>query len=196
MTFAPGETVKSVSVPILDDALVEGTEAFGFALTSTTNGARIAQPSISAVSILDDEVPASQGTGPVATVFVPFAVNIPGAAPTPAFAFVRAATDELRLGTLRSKGFLVRVYCSAECRVSGNLRASSPLSRRTGVNVATIRSTTVRAGQTRLIRVRLTTKARRALARSTRATFRLPLTITPTGGRAQRPAALTVRAFR
>ena len=198
VTFAPGETVKTVTVPILDDALVEGTETFGVALTSTTDGARIAQPSLSAVSILDDEVPASQGTGPGATVFVPFpvTVNVPGTAPTPAFAFVRAATDEIRLGTLRSKGFLLRVYCSTECKVSGNLTARGSLARRTGKNVARIRSTTVRAGQTRRIRVRLTTKARRALVRSTRATFKLPLTITPSGGKAQKPTALTVRAFR
>lgn len=196
VTFAPGESVKTVSIPVTDDPAVEGTETFAVVLTSTTNGARIGTPAIGAVSILDDEVPASTGTGPqggAAPVVV--TVNVPG---VPPFAFVRAATDEIRLATLRSKGLLVRLYCTQECKVSGALTASGTLARRTGRTVATLRSTTVPAGTVRLVRLKLTSKARRALgARSVRsASLRLPLRVTAPSGATTNVAPLTVRAFR
>ncbi|MTD45041.1 DUF4394 domain-containing protein [Conexibacter sp. W3-3-2] len=195
VTFQPGETVKTVSVPVIDDAVAEGTKTFAVALTASTGGARISTPALTAVSILDDEIPASVGTGPGQTVTVTVPVLVPATAP---FVFVRAATDEIRLSTLRSKGILVRLYCTQACEVSGNLTASSALAKRSGKNIATLKATKVSAGATRLVRLKLTSKARTALGRKSlrSATFKLPLKVKDPSGKTTNVTALTVRAFK
>ncbi|HTU65581.1 MAG TPA: Calx-beta domain-containing protein [Steroidobacteraceae bacterium] len=43
-TFAPGDTTKTFSVPILTDNIYEGTETFGVRLSSPTNGATVPTP--------------------------------------------------------------------------------------------------------------------------------------------------------
>lgn len=195
VTFAPGETVKTVTVPVIDDATADGTKTFALALTSVTGGARISTPAITAVSILDNEVPASVGTGPAQTVIVPVTVTVPATTP---FLFVRSATDDIKLSTLRSKGFLLRLFCTQDCKVSGNLTASTALAKRTGKNVATIKSTTVKAGAVKLVRVKLTSKARKALGRKGQGTvtLRLPLKVTDPSGKTTNVAALRVRALK
>ena len=57
LTFAPGETTKTFSVTIIDDAAVEGTETFTVALSSPTN-ATIADP-VGAGTIADNDAPAA-----------------------------------------------------------------------------------------------------------------------------------------
>ncbi len=190
VTFAPGETVRTVAVATTQDSAVEGNEVFALSLTSVSNGARIGTPAAVGVVVVDDEAPA----GPV-LVPVPGAGG-GGAAAAP-FAFVRAATDEIRLSTLRTRGFLARVFCTAACKVSGDLRASGALARRTGTVVAKVATRNVAAGATALIRVKLTSKAAKALRTAKSATLKLKLSATPTaGGKASAPAALTVKAFR
>lgn len=54
-TLAAGETSKSFTVPILDDAVVEGNETFSLTLTGLSN-ASLGSPGIATVSIIDNEV--------------------------------------------------------------------------------------------------------------------------------------------
>jgi len=57
LQFAPGESVKFVSVPIVDDALVEGTETIKLSLSSPSNGAVEGSPFTTTISVLDDDKP-------------------------------------------------------------------------------------------------------------------------------------------
>jgi hypothetical protein len=55
LTFLANETQKSISVPILDDALTEGAEAFTITLSNPTNGAILGSIPTATVTIVDDE---------------------------------------------------------------------------------------------------------------------------------------------
>jgi PHD/YefM family antitoxin component YafN of YafNO toxin-antitoxin module len=57
LQFAPGESVKFVSVPIVDDALVEGAETLKLTLSSPSGGAVEGSPFTTTISILDDDKP-------------------------------------------------------------------------------------------------------------------------------------------
>jgi hypothetical protein len=57
LQFAPGETLKFVSVSIVDDALVEGLESIKLSLSSASSGAVEGSPFITTISILDDDKP-------------------------------------------------------------------------------------------------------------------------------------------
>ncbi len=57
LQFAPGETVKSFVVPIIDDAVVEGTESINVILSSLSAGAVEGSPFLSTIFILDDDKP-------------------------------------------------------------------------------------------------------------------------------------------
>ena len=60
LQFAIGETTKTLTIPIVDDALVEGDETFTVNLNSTT-GATLGTTSTATITISDnDTVPASQ----------------------------------------------------------------------------------------------------------------------------------------
>jgi glucose/arabinose dehydrogenase len=60
LTFAPGETTKNVSIPILNDQLREGDETFNFSVDATSGGAALGFPRTATVTIQDDE-PALNG---------------------------------------------------------------------------------------------------------------------------------------
>ena len=54
LTFAPGETSKSVSIPFVDDAYAEGGESFTITLSNPT-GAAVGSPGSATVTINDNE---------------------------------------------------------------------------------------------------------------------------------------------
>src|SRR5439155_13722159 len=58
LTFASGETEKSISIPLADDGLVDGDKTFRVCLTNATGGALI-ETSEGIVTIQDNEVPAN-----------------------------------------------------------------------------------------------------------------------------------------
>jgi hypothetical protein len=55
LRFAAGETAKSFSIFIADDAYVEGNETFPLALSNATGGASLGSPASSAVTITDND---------------------------------------------------------------------------------------------------------------------------------------------
>ena len=71
LTFAPGEMVKTVRVPIVDDTTAEPTETFFFNLSSPTGGAVIGNGRGTA-TIIDDDTPVV-----AAPVVARVALNVP-----------------------------------------------------------------------------------------------------------------------
>jgi hypothetical protein len=72
LTFAPGEMIKTVRVPIIDDTVVEATESFFFNLSSPTGGAVI-DDGVGKATIIDDDGPPAVAAPGVARV----ALNVP-----------------------------------------------------------------------------------------------------------------------
>ncbi len=56
LTFAPGQTVQQITVPIVNDLLVEPTETFTITLTNVTGGAPLGGQNVATISIVDDDV--------------------------------------------------------------------------------------------------------------------------------------------
>ncbi len=56
VSFAAGETSKTVSVPITDDSLVEGDETVQLSLSSPSTGATLGSPSSATLTIVDNDV--------------------------------------------------------------------------------------------------------------------------------------------
>ncbi len=55
LTFAPGETSKTIAVPILDDNLFEGDESLTVTLSNTRGGATLGTKSVASLTIIDQE---------------------------------------------------------------------------------------------------------------------------------------------
>jgi glucose/arabinose dehydrogenase len=55
VTFASGETSKTVTIAIGEDAIVEGNETFGFAIDNVTGGATLLVPRTAQVTIVDND---------------------------------------------------------------------------------------------------------------------------------------------
>ncbi len=72
LTFAPGEMVKTVRVPIVDDTATEATESFFFQIYSATGGAVIGS-NYALATIMDDDGPPAVAAPGVARV----ALNVP-----------------------------------------------------------------------------------------------------------------------
>jgi hypothetical protein len=62
LKFGPGESSKTISIPIVDDAFAEGPEIFMLTLSNPT-GASLGSPSSVPVTIIDNET--STGTNPI-----------------------------------------------------------------------------------------------------------------------------------
>ncbi|HYV82167.1 MAG TPA: PQQ-dependent sugar dehydrogenase [Pyrinomonadaceae bacterium] len=57
LQFAPGETLKTFIIPIVDDALVEGNETLNLVLSSPDGASVEGSPFTSTITILDDDKP-------------------------------------------------------------------------------------------------------------------------------------------
>jgi len=57
VSFATGETIKTLTIPIVNDTIFEPTETFNLKLSNPTGGATIGTQSISIVTILDNDLP-------------------------------------------------------------------------------------------------------------------------------------------
>ncbi|HEX7294413.1 MAG TPA: Calx-beta domain-containing protein, partial [Pyrinomonadaceae bacterium] len=70
LTFLPGESSKTISIPIIDDSSTEANESFSVVLSNPT-GATLGSPSVTTVSIMDND--AVNGPNPIFTT--PFFVR-------------------------------------------------------------------------------------------------------------------------
>ncbi|GAB4263126.1 MAG: hypothetical protein Kow0080_01150 [Candidatus Promineifilaceae bacterium] len=66
LNFAPNETVRSFTVPILDDLTLESNETINLALSSPSAGGNLGAPYTATLTIVDDDIPGIQVT-PVTT---------------------------------------------------------------------------------------------------------------------------------
>jgi hypothetical protein len=62
LAFDPGDTSETVSIPVLEDSLVEGDETFGVALANPL-AAALGSPSSATVTIHDNDSPSTAGNG-------------------------------------------------------------------------------------------------------------------------------------
>ncbi len=67
LTFAIGESSKTITVPVLDDLLAEGTETFNIVIADAVNAAIVTNTTV--VSILDNETAPSNLTYPTPNVY-------------------------------------------------------------------------------------------------------------------------------
>jgi parallel beta-helix repeat protein len=91
LNFADGEASKTIVIPITDDAIYEGNETFTVQLMDPTNGATIAAPGITTVTITDNETAPSVSIadaqlieGNSGTANMLFTVTLSGATTAPA----------------------------------------------------------------------------------------------------------------
>lgn len=69
VTFGPGETSKTVSIPIVNDQLVEeDQENFGFVLSNPAGGATLGAPLGATIVIRDDDLPQIADSAPPANI--------------------------------------------------------------------------------------------------------------------------------
>jgi hypothetical protein len=94
--------------------------------------------------------------------------------------FTFTAAARLRFAVLRRRGLLVVVRCAAPCSIDAGLFVNSNLARLVRVGRA---RRTLRAAGTARLRVKLTARAKRRLARHRRFTLTLRVKVTQ-GGRA------------
>jgi hypothetical protein len=63
LVFAPGETTKSIVVPITNDLLDEISETFNLAVDQSVGGATVNQPRTATITIVDNDGPPDPGNG-------------------------------------------------------------------------------------------------------------------------------------
>jgi hypothetical protein len=87
LEFGPGETAKTVNVPVLNDSAIEDPETFTLTLTDSTNGATLSTTPTATVTIRSDDAPAlteTPGSGTPTGGDNPLASPLPGGMPLPA----------------------------------------------------------------------------------------------------------------
>ncbi len=63
LVFGPGETTKSIVVPVINDAQSEGNETFNVAIDQSLGGATTGIPRTATITIVDNDGPPPFGTG-------------------------------------------------------------------------------------------------------------------------------------
>jgi Domain of unknown function (DUF4394)/Calx-beta domain len=105
VTFQPGETVKLVSIPVLDDRRSEPSEAFTVTLSNPSGGVALGSPRSSTVTINDDD-PGRWKPRKVRTKVV-------------------IVVRDVSWKALRKRGAKVVVMCNQRCKVTATLKLGS-----------------------------------------------------------------------
>ena len=166
VTFQPGETVKVVSIPVLDDRRSEPSETFTVTLSSPAGGVALGSPRTTTVTINDDDMGKWK----------------PEHVKTKVVIIVR----DLKWNTLRKRGVKVVVMCNQKCSVSATLKLGS---RPIGI----VKTRLSKAGYTST-HVKLSKSAKRVV-KPLKATRRLTVAATATadGGRHSTVASFRAR---
>jgi Ca2+-binding RTX toxin-like protein len=179
LTFAPGETSKTVGVPVTDDAAAEPGETFEVVLGSP-RGATLDGTGRTTAGIVDDDAPAAAPTPPVTA---PVAKVLPTLTAT-----VRPSRDRRAPYAFVLTGRLVRPTGSAaSC-------AGERLTVRVRLGGRVVR--TVRASATRTCTFRATLRVPRPRAPLPRAGRRVTITVSATGTATLRRAKAITRSAR
>jgi hypothetical protein len=159
LTFGPGETSKTFSVPLTDDAAVEPSETIALSLSAPTGGAALGGPATGTLTILDDDA----------------AQPLPPDTMKPEL--LLSVTTPRRLRNVVG-GVTGKLSVTEACAVGLRLRLGGRTlgTAQTNPSVATVRR----------IRVRLTGAGRRALERRLRRRKTTRLTLTAIGTDAAR----------
>ncbi len=56
VNFAPGETIQTITIPIVNDLVAEVEETLGLSLTAPTGGATLGTPNTASLTILDNDI--------------------------------------------------------------------------------------------------------------------------------------------
>jgi len=65
VTFAPGEVLKTITMPVVDDTLVEGDETINLSLSNATGGATLGATSAATLTITDNDGTTPPSLGPI-----------------------------------------------------------------------------------------------------------------------------------
>jgi hypothetical protein len=131
VTFAPGESSKTVSVPITDDADVEPAETFTITVAATTGtGAFNGSPTTATVEIFDNDT-------------TPAATPGPGSTPTPTPDTTKPTVLAFGAPTAKLKAFLKGYKITASCSEACTLTSTAKLGTKT---VGTLTGTLNTAG--------------------------------------------------
>ena len=109
LIFAPGETSKTVSVPILNDTLIEGSESFTVTLSKPLNATL--GSAVGTGTVNDDELP------PVASINdVAVDENIAGGMATFTVSLSVASTNTVTVAVATADGSAVALVITLRCR--------------------------------------------------------------------------------
>ena len=165
LTFADGETTKTISVPIRQDGDVEGAESFDVQLSGASAGIGLASPSTTTVTVVDDDVTPEPVTVPVvgptvtlAPPAVPADQSTPAPADRAAPVLLVVAPPAIARRALRRDRVSARFSCSEGCRTTAELRL--------GRRVIGRGTTTLSGAGIGRLGVRLDAVGRRAVARA------------------------------
>jgi Domain of unknown function (DUF4394)/Calx-beta domain len=167
VTFQPGEAVKMVSIPLVDDRRSEPSETFTVSLSSPTGGVALGSPRATTVTINDDDRGAWK----------------PKHVRTNVVIIVR----DVKWSTLRKRGVKVVVMCNQKCSVSATLK----LGRRP---IGSVKTRLSKAGYTTTY-VKLSQSGKRVV-KPLAATRRLTVAATATADGGHSSATVSFRAKR
>ena len=153
LTFAPGETLKTIAVPNPDDAQPEAARTAAVTLSRAAGGYRLGTAAAT-LAIADDDPAPAPAPGPAT----------PPAADRDEPVVLLVARD-LRLRTLRANGVQARFSCNEACRVAARLTL--------GKRVVGRATASLSAPGVSSVRVRLSARGRRIVGTRKTRTLRV-----------------------
>lgn len=178
LTFAPGESVKSVTVQVTSDAAHEGDETLQLKLSNATGGASLGSPAGATVTIADDDAAASAPPPPAGSG--PLPVKSDEAAPK-----LTVAAKKVQRA-LKAKLLALKARCNEGCKLVAV--AKLRIGKR-NVTLGRAKGSAV-SGKTAKIKVKLTRKALgRLRTATTRRKAKVVLSVKATDAAGNRAAA-------